>query len=290
MVAKSQTNPKSSHNLRQAITLGNKDQALLIGPLTAISHDTFASKAKKTHLRLAVQDQTAVANAVLREDSWNTNLRKRLTGRRAHCQDESDRRYLVTTSALNTSEATFAIAALYLIGKSRSGASVALNQVLGQISASDIGVIVSVFLIAGCLAALALVLLAKPLATGISLLDAHRLNTSVIVFIVLLTGLLMGSGGLLILAIATLVGLLPIFTGARRAQLMVFFLVPVLLFYSGYQADIVSALKLEQRLSPSYTSPDLHSIISTPSSRTTRRACSLPRRRIASSLAPTFAQ
>ncbi len=187
-------------------------------------------------------------------------LLERFTGRGARSRDESDRRYLVTTSALNTSEAIFAIVALYLIGKSRSGASVALDQVLGQISIDDIGMIISVFLIAGCVTAVVLVLLAKPLATGISRLDARRLNTSVIVFIVLLTGLLMGSGGLLILAVATLVGLVPIFTGARRAQLMGFFLVPVMLFYSGHQAAIVSTLKLEQRLGASLSSPDLHLI------------------------------
>lgn len=188
-------------------------------------------------------------------------LLERLPWGKRRSLDESDRRYLVTTSALNTSEAIFAIVALFLIGKSRSGASVALDQVLGQISADDIWSIALVFLVAGCIAAVVLLLLARPLASGFARLDARRLSLAVIVFILLLIGLLMGSGGLLMLAVATLVGLVPIYTGARRAQLMGFFLVPVMLFYSGHQAGFVSALHLEQRLSASPGNPDTYSII-----------------------------
>ena len=70
----------ASHNLRDAIASGNKDIPLLIGPLTAVSNKTFTSKAGKTHLRIVVRDQTAVANAVLWGGSWDDNLRQRLNG------------------------------------------------------------------------------------------------------------------------------------------------------------------------------------------------------------------
>ena len=65
-------------------------------------------------------------------------LAEKWFGRRA-TEDEQDRAYLVTTSSLNTAEALFAIAALYLIGRSRSGASIAVEQVLGgRIGAGDL--------------------------------------------------------------------------------------------------------------------------------------------------------
>ena len=54
----------------------------------------------------------------------------------------------MTTSSLNTAEALFAIAALYLIGRSRSGASIAVEQILGgSVTQRDL-LQVSLFMIA----------------------------------------------------------------------------------------------------------------------------------------------
>lgn len=187
-------------------------------------------------------------------------LFERFLGRGQVSGDESDRRYLVTTSALNTAEAIFAIAALYLIGKSRSGVSVALDKILGIVSIADVWAIMAVFLLSGLVAAGLLYLLARPLALAIASLNATSLSTAVIAFIVLLTGLLLGAGGLFVLGIATLIGLAPILGQARRAQLMGFFLVPVLLFYSGHQPAITEILQIPQKLAPLLEAPDVSGI------------------------------
>ncbi|MXZ71277.1 MAG: hypothetical protein F4Z04_07205 [Acidobacteria bacterium] len=166
-------------------------------------------------------------------------------------RDAQDRAYLVTTSSLNTSEALFAIAALYLIGRSRSGASIAVEQVLGGIaSPADLGWIALFMIAAGIVAAVIMWWTGATVAAGFQAVDQTGLNWSVVAFLAVLTLALLGAGGLVILICATAVGLIPLLFGVRRAQLMGFFLVPTMLFYSGYQVTLVDWLSLEQRTAP----------------------------------------
>ena len=86
------------------------------------------------------------------------------------------------------------------------------------------------------------------------------INWSVITFLVVLTWMLLGLGGLTILVAATSIGMIPLVCGVRRAQLMGFFLVPAMLFFSGYQGRLVALLPIEQRTSPLLPSITLVSI------------------------------
>ena len=171
-------------------------------------------------------------------------------GRRVSRDDQS-RAYLVTTSSLNTAEALFAIAALYLIGRSRSGASIAVEQILsGNVTGNDLFLILLFMILAGVIAAAILWLMGGSVAVWVSAADEIGLNWSVVAFLAALTLLLLGLGGLVILICATLVGLVPLLYKVRRAQLMGFFLVPTMLFYSGRQGRVVDWLTLEQRTAP----------------------------------------
>ncbi len=174
-----------------------------------------------------------------------------LVERRKSTKDEEDRAYLVTTSSLNTSEAMFAIAALFLIGRSRSGASIAVEQVLGGvINRSDLWLIAVVMIGAGLLASAILWRLGPLMASWVQAFDSKALNASVVTFLTLLTALLLSVGGLAILIAATLVGLIPLVLGVRRAQLMGFFLVPTMLYFSGHEIRIVELLSIGRRTAP----------------------------------------
>ncbi len=178
-------------------------------------------------------------------------------GRGRGDQDEEDRSYLVTTSSLNTSEALFAIAALLLIGRSRSGASIAVEQILGGIiDRADVWLIAAIMVGGGVMAAAILWRLGKRLAEWFGKVDSASLNSGVIAFLAVMTFLLLGAGGLAILVSATAVGLVPLLFGVRRAQLMGFFLVPTMLYFSGHQGRVVDLLSLATRtsaLQPSLT-------------------------------------
>ena len=170
---------------------------------------------------------------------------------RDRSREHEDRRYLVTTSSLSTAEALFSIAALHLIGKSRSGASVAVEQIMGgNVSKDDLFPIIISMLGAGLIATFALWHGGAWFASKFGKVNQRGLNWGVIVFLTVLTGWLVGLGGVAILVAATAVGLIPIQLGVRRAQLMGFFLVPVMLYYSGHQAELVDLLSIGQRLAP----------------------------------------
>ncbi len=189
-------------------------------------------------------------------------LLERWFGRRG-TDDEHDRAYLVTTSSLNTAEALFAIAALYLIDKSRSGASIAVEQILGgNIADTDLLRIVGLMAGAGLVAFLILWRFGRQFALRFHTVDHAGINWGVIVFLVILTGCLLGLGGLTVLVAATAVGSVPLYFGVRRAQLMGFFLVPVMLFYSGYQGQLVDWLSIGQRTSPMLPSITITGILS----------------------------
>lgn len=170
-------------------------------------------------------------------------------------QETEDKSYLVTTSSLNTVEAVLSIAALYLIDKSRSGASIAVDQILGGIvGVWDMLEILLAMVAAGGLAALIMWVSGRALSIRVSRMSGVGLNWAVILFLVTLTYFLLGFGGIAVLVCASVVGMLPLVTGVRRAQLMGFFLVPTLLFYSGYSATVVDLLSIEARMSPSVSS------------------------------------
>ena len=164
-----------------------------------------------------------------------------------------DQTYLVTVSSLNTSEALFSVAALYLISKTRSGASIAVDQLIGGgINGWDVASISLAMVAGGVLAGLLLWRIGPLLAQRMYRLNDVALNWAVILFLTLLVYFLLGSGGLTILVSATAIGLIPLLWGVRRAQLMGFFLVPTVLFHSGLQPALAELLGVQARVSPSF--------------------------------------
>ena len=172
-----------------------------------------------------------------------------------------DQTYLVTVSSLNTSEALFSVAALYLISKTRSGASIAVDQLIGGgVTGWDVASISLAMLAGGVLAGLLLWRIGPLLAQRMYRLNDVALNWAVILFLTLLVYFLLGSGGLTILMSATAIGLIPLLWGVRRAQLMGFFLVPTVLFYSGLQPALAEFLGVQARVGPSFEALAIHKL------------------------------
>lgn len=163
---------------------------------------------------------------------------------------DTGRQYIVTTSAINTSDTLFGIVALYLIEKTRSGASVAIGQILGdQLTLSMVMETTAYMVVAGYMAKLLINRYGGKLALGIAQLHYKGLTVAVIAFVSLLVLLTTGFWGFVIMIGGVLLGFIAPLAGVRRAQAMGFFLVPVLLFYSGKERDIVSFLRLESHMS-----------------------------------------
>lgn len=165
-------------------------------------------------------------------------------GKRAN-REHSQRAYVVTTSAINVADTVFGIASLYFLGKTRSGASVAINHLMGKVALWHIGLMMAAMLAVGWASRGLLLTSGMNLAKLINKLSYRGLNLGVIGLIAVLVYSTTGFWGVLILIGATLLGLVAPLAEVRRAQAMGMFLLPVILYYSGYQAKIVTALGLE---------------------------------------------
>jgi putative membrane protein len=170
-------------------------------------------------------------------------------GKKKTGETENAERYLVSTSALNTADAIFAIVALYLISKSRSGASVAIKQLMGDLSQGTTITIVLSMLAASLLSFIIIRYSYQVVISIFSKLNYKALTISVIVFLVLFIFQTTGIWGIVVALSATFLGMIAPVVNARRAQAMGYFMIPVILYYSGYQASVVSTLHLEAKAS-----------------------------------------
>lgn len=159
----------------------------------------------------------------------------------------NQKQYLTIISSIGTADALFSIVALYFISKSRSGASVAIEQIVSSINISSIMAIFGAMAISSVVAFYLIHLIKGVIIEFFGKVAYKALTLAVIVFLVLVTFLTTGLWGIIILIIATILGAIPYVVNIRRAQAMGFFLIPVLLFFSGYEAEILTGLSLESR-------------------------------------------
>lgn len=156
----------------------------------------------------------------------------------------SSRGFLMTTSGINVANDAFSLVSLYLVGNPRSGASVAIQKVIGDPSAFQTLLLTGIILFASGIAALLTLFLGKKIPNMLSKLNYRMLNVAVIIFITSLIFIMTGFYGLLILFASTSVGLLCAFLEVRRSQCMGVLLIPTILFYLGLTPVTIAVLGL----------------------------------------------
>lgn len=150
-------------------------------------------------------------------------------------------RFIWLYSAISSSGAVFAISALFVILRARSGSMDAVSFFVGRDALED-GLLsnmeaVTSLLLSGLVSALVshrLVLIADGRLRGLQELLCSR-KTAVVsmIFVVTLSCVLTGARGIILLATAAALGLVPPLIGVRRIQLMGCLLVPIALLFSG---------------------------------------------------------
>ena len=154
--------------------------------------------------------------------------------------DAETQEFLVSVSAVNTSVALFNLMALFVILKSRSGAMKAVegliaNNLTEWEPLTNVPLAMSSLLLSALVAAFVSVPLAlffgKVFAKYCSKLNYTLLVRTVIIFLLAMIILFSGVLGLVILAIATCIGMIPPLIGVKRVHLMGCLIVPVILFF-----------------------------------------------------------
>jgi len=142
--------------------------------------------------------------------------------------DKDRRSYILATNAANTANAFIGLAALFALSRMRNGVMAAL----AEIPLPSMGDLMVIGVLAACAAYVITIWLSMS-AHRLNGFDSRVLNRSVIIFIVLLSIVLTGPFGLIILLLAIAVGLVPYLVNVPRMYCMGAIMVPVMLYSFG---------------------------------------------------------
>ncbi len=155
--------------------------------------------------------------------------------------DAGSKEFIVSVSGVNTSNAIFGLVALSVIGKTRSGAMVAINDVLGVASGVTAGVITldtsmlvlffGVILLTAFLSYFSTIMIGNNVHRVLSRIDYSKLCVGVLIGLALMVVAFTGFFGLLIFIIATPIGMLAPFFKVRKSNAMGVILLPVILYF-----------------------------------------------------------
>ena len=151
--------------------------------------------------------------------------------------ESSKKQTIVTLSAVNTACAFFVVVMMFVILRARSGAALAVMDLVSvsEWSSGFIPLYLIYFLIAlvfaGSLSYFFTLYFGKIFAKKFAKISYTLMIKLTIPFAIIMVFLFTGFLGLLILLVATLIGLLPVFWGVRRSHCMGILLFPILLYF-----------------------------------------------------------
>ncbi|MFH1270157.1 MAG: hypothetical protein ABII03_00795 [Nanoarchaeota archaeon] len=120
---------------------------------------------------------------------------------------------------------------IYAIGRTRSGAAVAVSEILGEISFGSLVVILGAVVVSGVIAFFVGTSLAKVFALNINRISYSKISFGIIGLLVVVNLVLSNWIGLIVLITATALGVFCILSRVRRIQLMGALLVPTIIYY-----------------------------------------------------------
>ncbi|HDJ96530.1 MAG TPA: hypothetical protein ENG45_00475 [Candidatus Aenigmarchaeota archaeon] len=154
------------------------------------------------------------------------------------------RAFLATVSSVNIANEVFSLNSLYLVNNPRSGASVAIQRIMGNLTFNDVLLLIGVICFVAGIASAITLFLGKRIPRILAKLNYKFISICVIVFITTLVFIFTGIFGLLILFTSTSTGILAISLRVRRSHCMGVLLLPSLLFFTNLTPLVLSILRI----------------------------------------------
>jgi putative membrane protein len=139
--------------------------------------------------------------------------------------------FLILLGATNTLVMGFSFITLYIISKTRTGAAVAVQQILGNLSLNILIFILGIILISGIISFFLTIFLAKFFSQKIENVNYTYISLITLLLLVIVVLLFSGFIGLAVLIAATFTGIYSISLGVRRTNMMGCLLIPTIIFY-----------------------------------------------------------
>jgi putative membrane protein len=146
---------------------------------------------------------------------------------------KADRKgFLVLLGATNTIVMGFSFISLYLVSRTRTGAAVAINELLGVFEINILILIILIVAISGIISFFLTINLAKFFSRNISKINYTLLSGITLAVLFVLVFLVSGLQGVIVLTASTLTGFYCIsYIKVRRTQMMGCLLLPTIIFY-----------------------------------------------------------
>ncbi len=152
------------------------------------------------------------------------------------------RNFLAIISSINVANEIFSLNSLYLIGNPRSGTSVALQKILGDINFPTFLILISTVLFSFGITLPLVLFLSKKIYKILAEIDYFKLNLAIIFFLFFTVYSFTGFFGILVFVTSSSIGLLAIDLKVKRSHCMGCLLLPSLFFFSGYNSLLLSLL------------------------------------------------
>lgn len=138
---------------------------------------------------------------------------------------------LLMLGALNSVNIVVSFMALYAIDRSRNGAVLAISRIIDKIGVKELILFLASTLIVAGISTILTLKISKVFSKIIEKINYEKLCISTLLFITILVFIISSWFGMLILLVATALGILPQIKGTNRNHLMGCLLVPIILFF-----------------------------------------------------------
>jgi len=146
-------------------------------------------------------------------------------------KDLGDKGFLVLIGGLNTVNMVLSFVALHVLDKARNGAIIAISKIVESFSYNHLILFLGCALVVGGVATFLAVILSKIFSKLIVKVNYKLLCLGIVFLITVLAFFLCGFLGLFVLAVSTLVGMIPALKGVGRSHMMGVLILPVILYF-----------------------------------------------------------
>jgi len=145
--------------------------------------------------------------------------------------DTNRRGFLVLLGATNTLVMGFSFITLYIISKTRTGAAIAIQEIIGAFSLKILILIITTTFITGIIAFILTIFLAKKLSQKITKINYTKLSLITLLILIIVVFLVSGFIGVMVLTASTITGVYCISFNVKRTNMMGCLIIPTILLY-----------------------------------------------------------
>jgi putative membrane protein len=146
-------------------------------------------------------------------------------------EGESKKSFLFLVGAINTIVMALSFVTIYAIGRTRTGAAVAVSEILEKITLSSLIIIIITILLSGVLAFTIGIKLSKLFSKKINKISYRKISLIIITLLLIINLILSNALGILVLITGSSLGIFCILSRTRRINLMGALLIPTIVFY-----------------------------------------------------------